>query len=275
MPKVDKKVQQKISRLTNQPVEPCLNLASYLAVFTLPLFCRYLLSYCPQTLSTQICIVSTCIWKSYYTMTATKPLPIIHLNGFPGTGKLTVAKLLEKLLAPRARLVHNHLLINPAEAVLRRDEVGYQSLRQAIRAAIFSSLVASTATHDFAYLFTDFQSNDEIGSAVCAEHRAAAKDRGCQLISVVLSCDDDTNLARLSTEERRVHGKIVDAALLKRFRQGVVIHRFDQLGEMSFELDVSNLSAEETAQQLLDYIIKVCPELTPGVGQIGKERTTM
>lgn len=193
-------------------------------------------------------------------MTTSKPLPIIHLNGFPGTGKLTVAKHLEQLL-PRARLVHNHLLINPADAVLRRDEAGYQNLRHAIRAAIFASLVESTATHNFAYLFTDFQSTDEIGSAVCAEYLAAAQNRGCELISIVLSCDVDTNLERLITDERHAHGKIVNAELLRKFREGVKIHRFEDLGVKSLELDVSTLSAEEAAKQILEHVVKTCPEV--------------
>ncbi|KAF3073165.1 hypothetical protein CFAM422_005126 [Trichoderma lentiforme] len=194
-------------------------------------------------------------------MTASKPLPIIHLNGFPGTGKLTVARHLEQLLAPQARLIHNHLLINPADAVLRRDEEGYQNLRHAIRAAIFASLIGSTATHNIAYLFTDFQSSDEIGSAVCAEYLAAAQNRGCELISVVLSCDVDTNVERLTTDERRAHGKIVNAELLKKFRKGVEIHRFEDLGVKRFELDVSTLSAEEAAKHILEHVVKSCPEV--------------
>ncbi|KAL7909511.1 hypothetical protein GGI35DRAFT_450111 [Trichoderma velutinum] len=194
-------------------------------------------------------------------MTASKPLPIIHFNGFPGTGKLTIARQLEQLLAPRARLIHNHLLINPADAVLRRDEAGYQNLRQAIRAAIFTSLIESTDTHKFAYLFTDFQSSDNIGSAVCAEYLAAAQKRGCELISVVLSCDVDTNVERLITDERRAHGKISSAELLKKFRQGVAIHRFENLGDKRLELDVSALSAEEAARQILEHVVKCCPEM--------------
>lgn len=194
-------------------------------------------------------------------MTASKPLPIIHLNGFPGTGKLTVARHLEQLLAPRARLIHNHLLINPADAVLRRDEAGYQNLRHTIRAAIFASLVESTATHNFAYLFTDFQSSDEIGTAVCAEYLAAAQNRGCELISIVLSCDMDTNVERLIADERRAHGKIVNVELLKKFREGVMIHRFEELGDKRLELDVSTLSAEEAAKQILEHVVKSCPEV--------------
>ncbi|KAM3499568.1 hypothetical protein MY10362_007176 [Beauveria mimosiformis] len=180
-------------------------------------------------------------------MVAPIPLPIIHINGFPGTGKLTVAKHLEQLLTPRARLVHNHLLINAADAVLRRDEAGYQNLRR--------------ACSKFVYLFTDFQSNDEVGSGVCAEYLAAARQRKCKLISVILGCDVDTNVGRLVTDERRAHGKITDEELLRKFRDAVDIHRFEDLEVSSLEMDVSSVNAEEAAEQILQHVVRVCPEV--------------
>ncbi|KAM3553079.1 hypothetical protein MY1884_006875 [Beauveria asiatica] len=195
------------------------------------------------------------------------PLPIIHINGFPGTGKLTVAKHLEQLLTPRARLVHNHLLINAADAVLRRDEAGYQNLRRAVRTAVFSSLADSAATHKFVYLFTDFQSNDEVGSGVCAEYLAAARQRKCKLVSVILGCDVNTNVGRLVTGERRAHGKITDEALLRKFRDAVDIHRFEDLEVSSLEMDVSSVNAEEAAKQILQHVVRVCPEVSYKSGE--------
>ncbi|KAF5128682.1 hypothetical protein E5D57_009626 [Metarhizium anisopliae] len=197
--------------------------------------------------------------------TAQKPLPIIHLNGFPGTGKLTVAKCLQKMLGPHGRLVHNHLLINPADAVLHRTEPGYQDLRRAIRSAVFSSLAQSAATHAFAYLFTDFQSSDPVGSATCAEYLDAARARGCSLVSVVMSCDEAANVERLVTSERRAHGKIVDRELLGKFRSGVDIHRFDGPDHASLELDVTQLSAEEAAHRILQHVFRTCPEVERAV----------
>lgn len=75
--------------------------------------------------------------------------PIVHINGFPGTGKLTVARLLaEKLSVLNARLVHNHLLIDPAGAILPRSSIGYQPLRRVIRAAVFTTLIQSREAFD-------------------------------------------------------------------------------------------------------------------------------
>ncbi|KAM0208273.1 hypothetical protein ACHAPQ_010036 [Fusarium lateritium] len=107
------------------------------------------------------------------------PLPIIHINGFPGTGKLTIARKLVALLAPyNGKLVHNHLLIDPAGAILPRTSVDYQPLRRAIRTAIFDTLATSRDTFDSVFVFTDFQSDSDIGSAVMAEYCAMAARRG-------------------------------------------------------------------------------------------------
>jgi hypothetical protein len=115
------------------------------------------------------------------------PLPIIHINGFPGTGKLTIAWKLVALLAPyNGKLVHNHLLIDPAGAILSRASVDYQPLRRAIRTAIFDTLATSQDTFDSVFVFTDFQSDDDIGSAVMAEYRAMATRRGCAFIPIVV-----------------------------------------------------------------------------------------
>jgi thymidylate kinase len=108
------------------------------------------------------------------------PHPIIHINGYPGTGKLTVAQILTShVVSTNLKLIHNHLLINPADAVLHRTQPGYQSLRRALRAAILTSLATEPATFDTTYLFTDFQTSNEQGASVCAGYAQAAKHRDC------------------------------------------------------------------------------------------------
>lgn len=48
-----------------------------------------------------------------------KPHPIFHINEFPGIRKLTIPKELQCMIgAACCRLMHNHLLIRLADAVL-------------------------------------------------------------------------------------------------------------------------------------------------------------
>ncbi|KAK1766698.1 hypothetical protein QBC33DRAFT_83827 [Phialemonium atrogriseum] len=46
-------------------------------------------------------------------------LQYIYINGYPGVGKLTVAKELEKLI-PGSKIYHNHLLIDPVAPLVER-----------------------------------------------------------------------------------------------------------------------------------------------------------
>ncbi|KAJ6031339.1 hypothetical protein N7540_002071 [Penicillium herquei] len=151
--------------------------------------------------------------------------PIIHLNGFPGVGKLTIARYLVKLLSS-AKLVHNHLLINPTDAVLHRTQPGYQTLRHAIRQTILSTLINEPATFDTTYIFTDFQSDDELGAAVCEEYRTTAKLRGTDFIPIMLFCDEKTNMQRLVSSDRELHSKLTDIKLVTKFRLEEDVHRW-------------------------------------------------
>ena len=198
---------------------------------------------------------------------STKAMPIIHLNGFPGTGKLSIArKLVEKLnldfikhnttdsgTTTRAKLVHNHLLIDPAGAVLDRTQTGYQQLRKAIREAVFSSLVNEETTYDTIYVFTDWQSGDDVGSGVCKEFLTMANARGSQFIPILITCDERENVRRIQGTERAVSStKVTDSELLLQWRREVdppPVYQFSD-NEARLELDVTDLSAEQAAEAI-------------------------
>ncbi|EKV04269.1 Chromatin associated protein KTI12 [Penicillium digitatum] len=185
--------------------------------------------------------------------------PIVHLNGFPGVGKLTIARYLAKQL-PSAKLVHNHLLINPADAVLHRTQPGYQTLRRGIRNSIFSALINEPATFDTTYVFTDFQSDDELGATVCAEYLATAEARHAALVPILLFCDEKTNMQRLVSSDRELHAKLTDVELVTQFRREGDVHRFT--GHPNYlEIDVSNFTPDEAAKQICEHIRRVCPDL--------------
>ncbi|KGO64099.1 hypothetical protein PITC_087670 [Penicillium italicum] len=185
--------------------------------------------------------------------------PIVHLNGFPGVGKLTIARCLIKQL-PSAKLVHNHLLINPADAVLHRTQPGYQALRRGIRDSIFSALTNEPATFDTTYIFTDFQSGDKLGAAVCAEYLATAEARHAALVPILLFCDEKTNMQRLVSSDRELHAKLTDVELVTQFRRGEDVHRFTDHPNY-LELDVSDFTPEEAAKRICEHLRSVCPEL--------------
>lgn len=190
-----------------------------------------------------------------------RPFPIIHINAFPGTGKLTIChELLALLRPPHAKLVHNHLLINPVDAILDRTQPGYQTLRRSVRAAIFHALAHEESTHATAYIFTDFQSSNELGAAVCQEYAACAAERGSDFVPILLHCDVETNLQRLVADDRAQHKKLVDVELARNFRNDAELYRF--VGHpAAFELDVTSLFPSEAAGRILEHVTSHCTEL--------------
>ncbi|KAK2591333.1 hypothetical protein QQS21_010986 [Conoideocrella luteorostrata] len=165
------------------------------------------------------------------------------------------------LSPPAMKLVHNHLLINPADVVLGREQDGYQDLRQRIRSAIFWSLVHEPATYSSSYVFTDFQTNNHLGEKVMKEYAKCAKDRDTVYIPIVLTCDLDTNLTRCEAPDRAHSGKLVDKQLLRKFRNHTELYSFHH-DYATLELDVSTLSAADAAKQILRHVLNLAPELS-------------
>jgi adenylate kinase family enzyme len=205
-----------------------------------------------------------------------KPLPIIHLNGFPGTGKLTIArKLVEQLnrgfgkqhpsdsaRPARAKLVHNHLLIDPAAAVLERKQEGYNELRTAIRQAVFTTLVKESSTYDTIYVFTDWQSGNVLGTEVCKEYLTMAKARGSQFIPILITCDEQENVRRIQGVERAISTKLTDSELLVQWRQEVdppPVYLFSD-EKARLELDVTSFKPEQAAEAIWKHASQYVPE---------------
>ncbi|KAF5667625.1 aaa atpase family [Fusarium heterosporum] len=165
------------------------------------------------------------------------PLPVVHLNGFPG------------------KLVHNHLLIDPAGAVLLRTSADYQPLRCAIRAVIFDTISVSQDTFDSVFVFTDFQSDDSVGRGVMAARR------GCTFVPITVNCTKEENLRRLVSSERDLHGKLTDADLVARIRDNSVVHQWPN-NSIHLELDLTRLDADTSAGITFKHLMKVCKKLS-------------
>lgn len=86
--------------------------------------------YCPRQFSPSI--------ATSFAMAA----PLIWINGFPGAGKLTVARELGAL-DERIKVIDNHQLIDPVEARFSRSQPEYQPARKQERQRAFAQWVLS------------------------------------------------------------------------------------------------------------------------------------
>ena len=173
---------------------------------------------------------------------------ILHVNGWPGCGKLTIARLVAAGLG--VRLVDNHTLLNPAEALFDRGDPLHRSLRYKLREVVFAH--AAQSTSGVPIVFTDALADDAGDAALFDDYRALARNRSARLVSAILDCDLDENVQRLTQAGRTEHRKLTHPAVLRDLRDKYVLLRPE--GVEKIELDVTRLSAEEAASALLDHL---------------------
>ncbi|RVD89229.1 uncharacterized protein DFL_000246 [Arthrobotrys flagrans] len=187
----------------------------------------------------------------------------IFINGYPGTGKLTVAKELQKII-PNSRVFDHHLLIDAARATFNQSDPEYQILRKAFRTTLLDSINAASTDHSpTTWIFTECQSNSHIGTSIAHEYLAAAKRRSSPFVSIILTCSLEENLKRLSHPSRKTNPrrKLTNREVLKAIRDEEVIHRFgDWIGVRELVVDNSKLEPEEAAVVIKTFLEKIAVE---------------
>lgn len=166
--------------------------------------------------------------------------PIIHINGWPGTGKATIGRILAARLG--GRLIDNHLMLDPAGALFDRGDPRHAQLRADIRDLIHAA--ALTLPADVPLIVTDaLASMDE---ALFAPTRALAQARGAPLICFILDITPEENRARL-TDPRRTGSKLTDVSILNDLRT-----RHEPLRpDGAVALDVTNQSPDDAATLII------------------------
>ncbi|KAL8321796.1 hypothetical protein RB593_004057 [Gaeumannomyces tritici] len=106
-------------------------------------------------------------------MATTKAAPVVWINGFPGCGKLTVATAI-RALDETVIVLDNHKLIDPVEERVARTHPSYRHERRCFRQAVLKENVCDPAGLSRLVVFTDFQSDNELGRAVASEYKDAA-----------------------------------------------------------------------------------------------------
>lgn len=87
----------------------------------------------------------------------TKKGPVVWINGFPGSGKLTVATAVAAL-CQSVTLLDNHKLIDPVEARTPRSHPDYQQERKLYRELVLKRYVGNPVTFADLVIFTGTES---------------------------------------------------------------------------------------------------------------------
>jgi chloramphenicol 3-O-phosphotransferase len=146
---------------------------------------------------------------------------IIVLNGFPGTGKLTILQRAKEVLHSTTTpciLLDNHLLIDPVVAILPDRDDEHHELRRRIRAPVFQKL-RQRAREGCTVLMTACLAQDIRRDAdLLEEHFDLVRGSDIPLIWVDVSCEQTILEERLRSPERHTgtKTKLTDRSVLRR-----------------------------------------------------------
>ncbi|KAG8666370.1 hypothetical protein FPOAC2_11480 [Fusarium poae] len=144
---------------------------------------------------------------------------IVVLNGFPGTGKFTILKQLQKHFPGDGStcLLDNHLLIDPVVAVIPDRSDRHHELRRLVRAPVFEELGKRAKDGDTILMTACLAADNQRDDAFLDEHLDIARKSGVPIYWINLRCDPDILEQRLSTPERQEgsKSKLTDVSVLR------------------------------------------------------------
>lgn len=174
---------------------------------------------------------------------------LVHINGYPGAGKLTLGRRLAEAIA--GRLVDNHSVYNLALALTELKSDAYFETLRAMRAIAFQRVlelppetpVVATNAH-----MTDSAWGNENWDA----WSDLARRRGSRLLVVVLDCAPDELDRRIASPDRAAKRKLTDPAQFTGARTGRVL--IDRGGDATLRFDTTGLTPEQTFHRVLGFV---------------------
>ena len=171
---------------------------------------------------------------------------LVYLYGPPAVGKLTVATALAR--RTRFRLFHNHLTVNALREVFEFGSDAFTAVLQRTRLDVFETAAANGI--DLIFTNNSVWAGPD-GRDRFAEFADRARQRtesgGGRAVFVQLVAPIDVLDARVDSESRQQHGKLVDPARLTEMLDGydpTPLHSADLI------IDTSTLTPPEAAETI-------------------------
>ena len=176
---------------------------------------------------------------------------IVHLNGWPGSGKLTVARVVARKLG--ARLLDNHTLHDVAGRLCERHTPEYWELYYQVRDVAYKRIRA-LPSQEVIVMTNALTLESERERQVWAAVKALALDRGVPLVAITLQCALDENVRRIASEDRR-HRKLTDPMPLIEWRSALTLLTDGSV--QSLTIDNTNKNPEQVADEIVGFILRI------------------
>jgi hypothetical protein len=180
---------------------------------------------------------------------------IVALLGYPGSGKLTIARA----LAPRfgALVVDNHWINNPIFGLIATDGItplpaAVWSQVDKVQEAVMET-IATLAPPDASFIFTDCPFEGDAGDRASYElMRTTAERRKALFVPIRILCSEQEVARRTISPGRKQQLKSIDPVDGARLVRTLAI--LDPRHPDQMTLDVSALSAEQAAAAIERHV---------------------
>ena len=174
---------------------------------------------------------------------------IVHINSYPGVGKLTIGRALADLIG--GKLLDNHSVFNVAFALTEFKSPAFYDAVREVREIAYRRILALPP--EVPVILTNWYSQDSAwGEENWDRAIALARERGCALNIVLLSCQPEENTRRIQSPERASKRKPQGVEFVDDNRQGRPL--LDRGGDRLLRLEVTDLSAGEAAQEIAGWL---------------------
>jgi len=177
---------------------------------------------------------------------------LVHLNGWAGVGKLSIAQILAQKL--NGRVLDNHTIFNVAFRLTEFRSPEFYDTVRSVRDVAFARVLQLEATIPV-ILTNALGATSEWGEENWAEVRRVAKMRHSMLLAVTLRCSKDENLRRALTPARAYLGKLTDPDQLEKMFERLLL--VPEGADAALDLDTTNMTPCTAAADILGWLTRV------------------
>lgn len=173
---------------------------------------------------------------------------LVHINGAPGVGKLTIARIIAQRFD--ARVLDNHAIYNVGFALTDFRSAAFYDAVRSVRAVAYDQILRLPENEAVILTAADFD-DSEWGQENWRAVERLADDRRWPFFSIALYCDAAEHRRRIVAEDRAGRGKLQDAAAVDKISMRPLIQR---RASQSISLNITSMTADAAAAYLLDWL---------------------